>query len=85
MRWIIQRYSEADCLVLDDLGAEKTTDWSFSVLYLIIDNRYNNYKKTIITSNFALNQLAGKLGDDRIPSRIRAMCSIVKMDGDDRR
>jgi len=84
-RSIIEKYSKVDFLVLDDFGAEKITDWSFSVLYLIIDNRYNNYKKTIITSNYPLNQLAEKLGDDRIPSRIRAMCYIVKMGGKDKR
>ena len=84
-RSIIERYSTVDFLVLDDFGAEKITDWSFSVLYLIIDNRYNNYKRTIITSNYPLNQLARKLKDDRIPSRIRTMCNLVKVQGADRR
>jgi len=82
---IIKKYSEVDFLVLDDLGVEKVTDWSFSVLYLIINSRYNNYKKTIITSNRTLDYLAEKLDDDRIPSRIRSMCTLVKMSGEDKR
>ena len=84
-RSIIKKYSEVDFLVLDDLGVEKITDWSFTVLYLIIDNRYNNYKQTVITSNDTLDELAKKLGEDRIPSRICGMCTTVDMNGNDYR
>ena len=84
-REIIEKYSNVNFLVLDDFGTERSTEWTFSILYLIIDNRYNNYKRTIITSNYTLNQIARKLEDDRIPSRIQAMCQIRKMSGADKR
>jgi DNA replication protein DnaC len=78
---ILEEYSDLNLLVLDDFGVEKTTDWSFQMLYLLIDRRYNNLKRTVFTSNFNLEQLAEKLGDDRITSRIQEMCKIVYWTG----
>jgi hypothetical protein len=81
---IISKYTEGSLLVLDDLGAEKSTEWSINILYIIIDRRYRDEKKTIITSNLSLDELADKL-DDRIASRIAGMCTVVPMGGADRR
>jgi len=75
---LVEKYSKIPLLVLDDFGVERTTDWSFQLLYIIINRRYENMKMTIFTSNFSLNELAEKLGDDRIPSRIQQMCKIIK-------
>jgi len=75
---LVAHYSSIPFLVLDDIGVEKITDWSFQLLYIIINRRYEHFKKTIFTSNFSLSELAEKLGDDRIPSRIQQMCKIVK-------
>lgn len=80
---ILDKFSNVDLLVLDDIGAEKTTDWSFQMLYILINRRYENMMKTIFTSNLSLEQLAEKLQDDRISSRIQGMCEIVKMSGKD--
>jgi DNA replication protein DnaC len=76
---ILEQYSECGLLVLDDLGSEKTTDYAYQMLYLIINRRYNNLLPTIFTSNFNLSELADKLQDDRITSRIKEMCDIFKM------
>ena len=81
---IIDRYSLAKTLFLDDLGAEKASSWALQTLYVIIDRRYGDLKKTVISSNFTLDQIADKL-DDRISSRIAGMCKIVKIEGKDRR
>ena len=78
---LVKKYSTVDLLILDDFGVEKTTDWSFQLLYIIINRRYENMKKTIFTSNFSLTQLAEKLGDDRLPSRIQQMCETVLFRG----
>jgi DNA replication protein DnaC len=83
---LIELYSEADVLILDDLGTQKTTDWAFQTLYLILNNRYENLKTTIITSNLSLDELWDNLlGDDRIPSRIQEMCRIKETVGEDYR
>ena len=71
-------------LILDDLGVEKTTDWSLQTLYSIIDRRYRDMRQTIITSNLSLKGIAEKVGD-RIASRISEMCRVVELKGRDRR
>lgn len=75
---IFSKYGEATLLVLDDLGVEKSTDWVYQVLYTIINYRYEHLLPTIITSNLSLDELANKLDDDRIPSRISRMGVITK-------
>jgi DNA replication protein DnaC len=65
----------ADLLVLDDIGAIRTTDWTYQTLYYIIDGRYKAMRPTIYTSNLSLQELAGSLNDDRIPSRIEHECT----------
>ena len=82
---LITFYSQVDKLILDDLGMEKSSDWALQSLYIIINNRYENLKPTVFTSNFNLDQLAEKLGDDRIPSRIHSMCHIHQLKNEDRR
>ena len=73
---IVDRYSDCDFLVLDDISAERTNEWAFQTLYLIINRRYEWLRTTIFTSNLSLDALARKLGDDRIPSRINSMCKV---------
>ena len=82
---IVKFYSEVDWLCLDDLGAEKSSDWSLQTLYLIVNERYEQEKTTIITSNLSLSELSDKLQDDRLSSRIAGMCEVIHMDGIDRR
>ena len=48
-------------LVLDDLGAEKTTEWAAEQLYRILDARYEARRPTIITSNHPWSQMDGRL------------------------
>ena len=85
-RQVIKKYSNIEWLVLDDIGGgEKITDWTMQSLTLIIDHRYEYLKPTIFTSNLNLNQLAKRLRDDRIPSRINKMCYIYHLGGKDKR
>ena len=42
----------ADVLVLDDLGAEKTSEWVEETLNLIVNTSYNEKRVTIVTSNY---------------------------------
>lgn len=82
---LLTTYSNIDILILDDFGVEKNTDWAFQMLYILINRRYENMNKTIITSNLSLSQLADKLNDDRIPSRLQQMCDIIETAGFDYR
>jgi len=57
-------------LIIDDLGAEKPSDWVKERLLSIIDERYSNKLSTIYTSNCSPNILLMQLGD-RIYDRVR--------------
>lgn len=74
---LIDKCREVNYLILDDLGAEKSTEFAMQILYLIINYRYGAMKTTIITSNFNIQELQIKMNDDRIISRISAMCSSI--------
>lgn len=82
---LVEKYSKVPYLVLDDLGVEKTSDWANLILYLIINERYENERPVIITSNLSVEELGEKMGDDRIPSRIMGMCEVVEINREDRR
>lgn len=74
---IAERYGSVPVLVLDDLGAEKVTDWSVATLYLIIDRRYREMRPTIVTSNLSVAQI-GEALSPRIASRL-ASGRVVEM------
>jgi len=75
---ILDYYYNIHLLVLDDLGTIKPTDWVLHVLYSLINYRYENQRKTIITSNNSLNTIATVFGDNRITSRIERMCTVLE-------
>jgi DNA replication protein DnaC len=75
---------EADLLVLDDLGAEKASEWTQERLYSIVDDRYARCAPLIVTGNLPPGVLAGQTGD-RVASRLAEMCQVVPMTGADRR
>ena len=49
---ILRPVMTADLLVLDDLGAEKTSEWVEETMNLIVNTRYNERRLTIFTSNY---------------------------------
>lgn len=67
----------SDLLVLDDLGAERTSEYVLDRLYVLINRRYEDDSATIITTNRTLAELKQQL-TPRIASRIAEMC--VTMD-----
>ena len=86
---------EAPCLILDDLGAERITEWVGEQLFCLLNYRYNSQLQTIITTNYSTTELAERLtiynkqgqADDtqaqRILSRIYGMCERVYLGGRD--
>lgn len=78
----IIRMALADLLILDDVGAHRTTDWWLESLYAVVNRRYEQLLPTVITSNVA--DLRAELGE-RIASRLAAGAVMVVLDGPDRR
>ena len=56
-------------LVLDDLGAEKASEWSLAILFELVDACYGENRPIIVTSNLSARDLATS-GYDRIVSRL---------------
>jgi DNA replication protein DnaC len=81
----------ADILVLDELGASKPTDWVRDTMAHIINNRYNEKKFTIFTTNYLDERADPKEEtlEDRIGvrarSRIFEMCQTIVIHGEDHR
>jgi DNA replication protein DnaC len=80
---------QADLLVLDDLGAEKTSEWVEETLNLIVNTRYNERRATLFTSNFENREdvtdpdsLSARVGF-RMWSRLHEMCDFVVLKGVD--
>lgn len=65
-------------VMIDDLAAEKETDWVEERLYQLIDARYANERFTIVTTNVPLEAIS-KLSRGRIFSRLKEMCLFVEM------
>jgi DNA replication protein DnaC len=81
---LIQRLCNTPFLILDDLGTQQGTDYAFQVLYVIINERYNWERTTVITSNFGLKELHTDFSA-AIASRLYEMCNVVELSGEDHR
>ena len=79
---IVTEYKRCKVLILDDLGAEKRSDYSASSLYAILSGRRNAQKFTIVTTNQTLKEI--NEWEPRIASRL-AEYATVRLEGKDRR
>jgi DNA replication protein DnaC len=70
---ILRDVTEAEVLVLDDLGAEKSSEWTLSMLYHVINERYNEHRTTIITTNLPWEATLNTPSVDRMTPAQRAM------------
>ncbi len=98
---ILGALQDAELVILDDLGAGRTTLWARDVLHDIIAYRYNEEKPLIMTSNHPMEEGGEFVPEkrkrldepltlkdrlgDALMSRIFEMCSIVKLSGEDYR
>lgn len=82
---LIQKFSNIDVLFFDDLGTEIFTKnssetWLQSLLFDLINKRYNNQKATIFSSNYSLNALINERGImEKTVDRISEMTSGAVM------
>ena len=83
---LIEIYSNADMLIIDDLGTEKISNWALEKLYTIIQNRYENGLPIIITTRFNKQGLIERFSYskdldlvDAIISKLYQMCFGIKL------
>ena len=86
---VLRPVMEADLLVLDDLGAEKASEWVDETLNLIVNARYSAQRTTVFTSNYEdkpdttdPDSLLFRIGY-RMRSRLHEMCEFIDLDGAD--
>ena len=89
---LMQRLVETECLVIDELGEGRLTDWSIGVLEELITRRYNASGTTIFTTNYdprTLHKHQSKHLEERIGarsySRLQQMCMPIPVFGADYR
>ena len=75
--------SQAPVAVLDDLGAERPTEWAIERLAMYLDLRYARRLPTVLTLNADENQLAAKVGgriSDRVFDTRTNLVRVVTLD-----
>jgi DNA replication protein DnaC len=96
---ILKPVLESPVVVLDDLGAERPTEWVRDTFAYILNSRYNRKLTTIITTNFEDRIREPRSAGDgtrlpteetleerigvRLRSRLHEMCQVVQVDGED--
>jgi DNA replication protein DnaC len=86
----IRPVRDTPLLLLDDLGAERLTDWVEETMNVVVNTRYNAKRPTLFTSNYEdadredMNSLFVRVGF-RLHSRLSEMCQFLEYDGPDYR
>jgi len=70
---ILRDVTDVEVLVLDDLGAEKASEWTLSMLYHVLNERYNQGRTTIITTNLPWEVPQGSGQPENMTAAKRAM------------
>lgn len=80
-------FNRLDLLVIDDLAAERDTDYMNEMIFNIVDSRYRSGKPLIVTTNLTQAELTApcSVNKKRIYSRLLEMCVPVEVKGGDRR
>ncbi|MBI2952547.1 ATP-binding protein [bacterium] len=81
---ILETLSTVPCLVIDDFGVQRNTDWEQEMLYNLVDTRYEYERLTLVTTNKPIEEIR-ELHGGRIYSRLLEMCRIVPVKAPDQR
>jgi DNA replication protein DnaC len=81
-----ERLTSVDLLHLDDLGAEKSSDWVLEQLYAIVNERYETRRSIVVTTNLQEPELREQIGE-RTVSRLAEICDqfVIPLYGADLR
>ena len=78
----LSRYTDCDLLILDDLGTEQSNQFTSACLYMVLNNRINLRRPTIINTNLNGKEIQSKYAD-RITSRLFGEFSVIPFTGTD--
>lgn len=80
----LAQFVSTPVLIVDDLGAEKVSEWTEEQLYRLANARSAHQRPMIITSNNTGPELRARYGQ-RIIGRLFGGASLIVLDGTDRR
>lgn len=81
---VLSLHYDRGLVVLDDLGREKTSDWTGEVVFALVNARYEAMLSTVVTTNLTSTELA----ESRywpVISRLAEDGDLVRIDAPDRR
>lgn len=81
----LENYASATLLLLDDLGAERPTDWTGERMYALVNRRWLEERPTLVTSNLGPDELEAAVGSRVFSRLVGNDAVVVKMTGPDRR
>jgi hypothetical protein len=81
---VLRDCMKAGVLLLDELGTEKVSEWVYEQFEMIVTERYNYKRPTIITSNLTMSNMEERYGE-RIVSRMVQGATTIHVQGVDRR
>jgi DNA replication protein DnaC len=82
---LLDRLTAVDLLHIDDVGAERTTDWVLEELYSIVNSRYEEKRSIVITTNILDREALCEQITARTVSRLTEMCDELPLLGHDHR
>jgi DNA replication protein DnaC len=82
---LLDRLIAVDLLHIDDVGAERTTDWVLEELYSIVNGRYEDQRSIVVTTNIDDRDALCEQITERTVSRLTEMCDELPIGGHDRR
>src|SRR5579862_7371519 len=82
---LLDRLTGVDLLHIDDVGAERTTDWVLEELYSIVNARYEDERAIVLTTNILDREKLCEQITERTVSRLTEMCDELPLLGDDHR
>ncbi len=87
MNELVRQAQEYDLIIVDDLGAERDTEYALETVYYFVDARYRTGKPMIITTNLEMDELRNPhdLKYARIYDRVLEMCIPMGFSGESRR
>lgn len=82
---LLDRLTAVDLLHIDDVGAQRTTDWVLEELYSIVNGRYEDRRAIVITTNILDREALCAQITARTVSRLTEMCDELPLLGHDHR
>lgn len=77
---LFERLRSVGLLILDDLGTENPSPWAREKLFQLLNHRHSYHKRTVITTNNAIDDLDGRLHSRLLDTGMVSLVSISAPD-----